>query len=135
MTAPTPPAVESRGLTKQFGNKHYCPAAVLALCILSLLASASTLAAGTRSIRNDTLIASYNDVSNTFILTERSTARVFLKDGTLQGAAGKAQVESGQRSRLQVRQAHRRATRRRRLRVAGALPRLAIPARAGGTAQ
>ena len=28
------------------------------------------------------------------MLTERSSARVFLKDGTLQGAAGKAQVES-----------------------------------------
>ena len=94
MTAPTPPAVESRGLTKQSGNKHYCPAAVLALCILSLLASASTLAARTLSIRNNTLIASYNDVSNTFLLTERSSARVFLKEGKLHGAAGKAQVES-----------------------------------------
>jgi hypothetical protein len=94
MTAPTPPAVESRGLTEQFGNKHYFPAAAQAVCILSLLASASTLAAGTLSIRNDTLIASYNDISNTFLLTERSTARVFLKDGTLQGAVGKAKVES-----------------------------------------
>ena len=72
----------------------YCLAAVLALGILNLLASASTLAAGTLSIRNDTLIASYNDVSNTFQLTERTWGRAFLKEGRLEGATGKAQVES-----------------------------------------
>jgi hypothetical protein len=79
---------------KTLSYKHYCSAAVLTLCILSLLASAGTLAAGTLSIRNDTLILSYNDVSNIFFLTERSSARVFLKEGKLDGATGKAQVES-----------------------------------------
>ena len=79
---------------KTLSHKLYCPVAALALCILSVLASASTLVAGTLSIRNNTLIASYNDLSNTFLLTERAGSRVFLKEGRLDGAAGKAQVEA-----------------------------------------
>ena len=107
-------------------HEHHCPAAILALCLLSLLASARTLAAGTLSIRNETLIASYNDVSNTFLLTERS-ARGLPQGRHAPGRCRQGQGRVSQRSGVQVRQAHRGVTCRRRLRVARSLPQPAIP--------
>jgi Melibiase len=70
------------------------PAAACVICIGSLLGLTSSGLGGTVSIKNKTLIATYDDTSSTFFLTEKATGRVFLKEGKLDGSTGKAQVEA-----------------------------------------
>jgi hypothetical protein len=70
------------------------PIAASLICIASVLASVDAAAGSTVSIQNKTLVATYDEGSNTFVLKERAWDRVFLKEGRLDGAAGKAQVEA-----------------------------------------
>jgi hypothetical protein len=46
------------------------------------------------SIKNSTLIATYDDTSSTFFLTEKATGRIFLQEGKLDGSTGKARIET-----------------------------------------
>ena len=70
------------------------PAAAGVICIGSLLALTDTGLGGTVSIENSTLIATYDETSSAFSLTEKASGSIFLKEGKLDGSTGKAQVEA-----------------------------------------
>ncbi|MGA2033790.1 MAG: glycoside hydrolase family 36 protein [Thermoguttaceae bacterium] len=62
---------------------------ILAALLLSPLVS---LRAATQTIENNTLAVSYDDVSGRFTLAARTTGRVFLTNGRLEGDAMKAEL-------------------------------------------
>src|SRR5579859_135471 len=65
-----------------------------ATCALLLLGLMNSGLARTVSISNDTLVAAYDEISNTFSLAERGSGLAFLKEGKLDGIKGNALVES-----------------------------------------
>jgi hypothetical protein len=67
--------------------------AAAALCLAGVIGPVAA-AGGTLSIANQTFVATYDEGSNTFLITERAWGRVFLRDGKLEGATGQARVES-----------------------------------------
>ena len=62
--------------------------------LASLLGSPDTAPGGTVAIENKTLTITYDEGSNSFLLAERASGLVFLKQGKLEAATGTARVES-----------------------------------------
>src|SRR5690242_14962184 len=50
--------------------------------------------AGITTIKNRTLVASYDDATGTFNIAEQATGKAFLVNGKLEGVLGKARTES-----------------------------------------
>ena len=64
----------------------------LTLFTVLLLAPLVSLRAGTPTIKNNTLSVMYDDVSGRFTVAEKTTGKVFLTNGRLEGDAMKAVV-------------------------------------------
>ena len=75
--------------------------------LASLLGSPDTAPGGTVAIENKTLTITYDEGSNSFLLAERASGLVFLKQGKLEARHRHGPGRVGQRSGVQIGQAHR----------------------------